>query len=113
MSENYKIYKIQKGDNLTKIAKMFDTTVDELVKLNNIENPNLIYADADLKVPKNEEELAAEATSKAAADAEKIKAAKEKAAQVAAAKKAEEEAKAAEEAGTLKGKIKNIFSKDK
>ena len=44
-------YKIKPGDNLTKIAKEFDTTVEELVKLNNIANPNLIIAGADLIVP--------------------------------------------------------------
>ncbi len=35
-------YTVQKGDNLTKIAKKFDTDVQTLVKLNNISNPNLI-----------------------------------------------------------------------
>ena len=43
-------YVVQKGDNLTKIAKKFNTTVDELVKLNNISNPNLIYPGQKLRV---------------------------------------------------------------
>lgn len=43
-------YVVQKGDNLTKIAKKFNTTVDKLVELNNIENPNLIYPGQKLKV---------------------------------------------------------------
>lgn len=36
-------YVVKKGDNLTMIAKKFGTTVDSLVKKNNIKNPNLIY----------------------------------------------------------------------
>lgn len=32
------IYTVVKGDNLTKLAKRYNTTVDELVKLNNIKN---------------------------------------------------------------------------
>ncbi|MBR5731391.1 MAG: LysM peptidoglycan-binding domain-containing protein [Firmicutes bacterium] len=82
------IYKIAPGDNLTKIAKQFGTTVDELVKLNNIANPNLIFAGADLKVP-----VSAEAQ-KAAAEAAAAKAAAEKAAAEAAAKAAAEKAAA-------------------
>ena len=35
-------YTVQKGDTLSKIAKQNNTTVDELVRLNNIRNPNLI-----------------------------------------------------------------------
>ena len=47
----YKEYTIQKGDNLTKIAKEFNTTVDELVKINGIKDKNVINAGATLKVP--------------------------------------------------------------
>ena len=36
-------YVVKKGDNLTMIAKKYGTTVDKLVKKNNIKNPNLIY----------------------------------------------------------------------
>ena len=31
------------GDTLTAIARLFNTTVDEIVRLNDIENPNLIF----------------------------------------------------------------------
>ena len=36
-------YTVQRNDNLTEIAARFGTTVSELVRLNNIQNPNLIY----------------------------------------------------------------------
>ncbi len=52
-------YTVKKGDTLSAIAKQYETTVAELVKLNNIFNPNLIYVGqvialpvkADVKVP--------------------------------------------------------------
>ena len=37
-------YTIKSGDTLSEIAEKFGTTVDALVKANNIENPNIIYA---------------------------------------------------------------------
>ena len=40
---HYQIYKVKRGDNLTKIAHMYGVTVSDLVKWNNIKNPNLIY----------------------------------------------------------------------
>ena len=36
-------YTVKKGDTLTAIAKKYGTTVNKLVKLNNIKNKNLIY----------------------------------------------------------------------
>lgn len=36
-------YIVKRGDNLTKIAKMYGVTVSDLVKWNDIKNPNLIY----------------------------------------------------------------------
>lgn len=47
------LYKVKKGDTLTKIAKMYKTTISELVNLNNIQNPNLIITGTILKVPNN------------------------------------------------------------
>lgn len=47
---NPKRYTVKKGDNLTKIAKQFNTTVDNLVKLNGIKNKNLINVGQVLKV---------------------------------------------------------------
>jgi len=45
-----KTYTVVKGDNLTKIAKANGTTVDALVKLNNIKDKNLILIGQVLKV---------------------------------------------------------------
>lgn len=36
-------YIVKQGDTLSHIALWYNTTVEELVKLNNIQNPNLIY----------------------------------------------------------------------
>src|SRR5690554_6350122 len=43
-------YTVKKGDTLSHIAKRFGTTVNELVRLNNIKNPNLIYPGQKLKI---------------------------------------------------------------
>ena len=43
-------YVVQKGDNLTKIANKFNTTVDWLVDVNNIKDPNKIYVGQKLRV---------------------------------------------------------------
>lgn len=43
-------YTIKKGDTLSAIAKKYDTTVDKLVKLNNIEDPDKIYAGDKIRV---------------------------------------------------------------
>ena len=49
--DNNKAYYIVKsGDTLTWIAKKFDTTVNELVKMNNIKDPDLIYVGMKLRV---------------------------------------------------------------
>ena len=47
------VYIIQKGDCLSVIAQRYGTTVNTLCQLNNIKNPNLIYAGNKLLVPYN------------------------------------------------------------
>lgn len=47
------VYVIEKGDTLPGIAERFGTTVKLLCELNNINNPNLIYAGNKLLVPYN------------------------------------------------------------
>lgn len=48
--EKEKTYTVQKGDTLTAIAKKYGTTVNALVKKNNIKNRNVIYVGQVLKV---------------------------------------------------------------
>ena len=43
-------YTVVSGDNLTKIANKYGTTVNQLVSWNNIANPNLIYPGQKLRV---------------------------------------------------------------
>lgn len=50
---NYIIYTVVRGDTLWGIARRYNTTVDELVRLNNIKNKNLIYVGQKIKVPNN------------------------------------------------------------
>lgn len=45
---------IQRGDTLSRLALKYNTTVARLVELNNIANPNLIYAGQTLIVPSGE-----------------------------------------------------------
>lgn len=47
---NTDIYEVQSGDTLSALAQRFNTTVDNLVALNGIENPNLIYTGQKLRV---------------------------------------------------------------
>ena len=46
-------YTVVLGDTLGKVANRFGVTVDELVKLNNLSDPNLIYVGTVLKVDGN------------------------------------------------------------
>lgn len=48
--QNEQIYIVKRGDTLSGIARSFNTTVQELVNLNNIQNPNLIYVGEQLRV---------------------------------------------------------------
>lgn len=44
------LYTVKYGDTLSELAIKFDTTVENLVKLNNIKNPNLIYVGQRLRI---------------------------------------------------------------
>lgn len=48
--ENIDTYTVKKGDNLSAIAKKFNTTVNALANLNNIKNPNVISIGQKIKV---------------------------------------------------------------
>lgn len=47
------IYHIKTNDTLVEIAERFETTVDELVRLNNIVNPPIIYFGTGLFLREN------------------------------------------------------------
>ena len=46
----YETYKVKSGNTLGKIASQFDTSVDALVKLNGLKNPNAIRVGQELKI---------------------------------------------------------------
>lgn len=48
---SHKLYIVQRGDTLTAISQEFDVSIQSIVKLNNIANPNLIYAGEILRIP--------------------------------------------------------------
>lgn len=56
--------KVQPNDNLTKIAKRYNTTVEELSRINNLKNDDLIYAGKELRVSKKESKNLYYATTK-------------------------------------------------
>lgn len=51
-TNEFQNYTIKYGDTLTSIANMFGTTYEYLAKINNIPNPNIIFAGQTIKVPK-------------------------------------------------------------
>lgn len=61
-NKNNVYYIVKKGDTLSHIALWYNTTVEELAKLNNIQNPNLIYVGQKLLIttsddPNKEKEI--------------------------------------------------------
>ena len=46
-------YTVQRGDTLSAIARRYGTTVQELVNINSIQNPNLIYPGEKLRILTN------------------------------------------------------------
>lgn len=46
-------YTVKKGDTLWSISRKYGTTVQELVKINNIKNPNLIYPGQKIQIASN------------------------------------------------------------
>lgn len=45
------LYTVKIGDTLSELANKYDTTVNEIATLNNISNPNLIYAGSIIRIP--------------------------------------------------------------
>ena len=48
--EKREYYIVKRGDNLTKIAKLYRVGIEELMKLNSIQDANLIYIGQRLRV---------------------------------------------------------------
>lgn len=51
-TEEYTIYKVESGDTLWSIAKKFNVTVDDIIKANELEDPNKLQVGQELKIPK-------------------------------------------------------------
>ncbi|MBM7557216.1 L,D-transpeptidase family protein [Halanaerobacter jeridensis] len=47
----YFIYTVQVNDSLYHLARKFETTIANIIKINNLENKNLIYPGQQLKIP--------------------------------------------------------------
>lgn len=50
-SFGYTLYTVRRGDTLWGISRKFGTSINSIVALNGIENPNLIYAGEVFKIP--------------------------------------------------------------
>ena len=50
--EDYIVYTVERGDTLWAISREYGTTVEELVRLNNIADPDLIYVGQKLLIPR-------------------------------------------------------------
>ncbi|MFW5998281.1 MAG: peptidoglycan DD-metalloendopeptidase family protein [Halanaerobiaceae bacterium] len=53
-ASNTTIYQVKSGDYLQKIADSFNVSVKEIIKLNNIKNPDVIKVGQELKIPADE-----------------------------------------------------------
>lgn len=50
-AEGKLVYTVQSGDNLTNIARKYGIDLNELIRVNNISNVNLIYPNSSLVLP--------------------------------------------------------------
>ena len=50
-SSNFKIYKVKSGDTVEQIARKYQVSSAELVKLNSLKNANIIQINRELKIP--------------------------------------------------------------
>lgn len=50
-SSNFKIHKVKSGDTVEQIARKYQVSSAELVKLNSLKNANIIQIDRELKIP--------------------------------------------------------------
>lgn len=57
-SSGYTLYTVRRGDTLWGISRKFGTSINSIVALNGIKNPNLIYAGEVFKIPSARSEQA-------------------------------------------------------
>ena len=48
------IYTVERGNTLSQIARSYNVTVESLVELNNIQNPNLIYPGEKIRIKESD-----------------------------------------------------------
>ena len=61
--QNVVYYTVKRGDTLSQIASWYGTTVEQIVALNNIQNPNLIYTGEVLQITTSDKPNNVEPTS--------------------------------------------------
>ena len=52
-TNEYNIHLVKKGESLNQISNLYNNSKDNLISINNLENPNLLYQSQKLYVPKN------------------------------------------------------------
>lgn len=50
VKKNFIYHKVENGETLWKIAKIYNVPLNDLIKFNNIENPDLIFKDSILRI---------------------------------------------------------------
>lgn len=58
------IHKVAQNDTLSTIAVKYNTTIDNIIKSNNIKNPHFLSLDTELKIPTSDKFIAKEETKK-------------------------------------------------
>lgn len=48
---SHSLYIVKRGNTLTQISQIYDVSINSIVSLNNIQNPNLIFAGEILRIP--------------------------------------------------------------
>lgn len=56
-AEGFFAYMVKRGDSLSSIASMFNTSINEILKYNDIKNPDLIYVNQLIKIPESSAQI--------------------------------------------------------
>ncbi len=54
MNESESNYVVKEGDTLSKIAEQHGTSVEDLISLNHIQDPNLLHPGQELRLPSSQ-----------------------------------------------------------